>query len=188
LKLKSNYEEILEMTQATNGLRSSRYLKTRVAAAVLVAGGLATTVSLTGASASVHSHVVKKVVISTFKSAKVGTILSDSRTLYTLKPNANACTAACHKIWIPVYLPTGQAKATAGTGVNAAKLGVKTVAGGRQVTYGGKTLFWFFEDKTAGQVKGNVTDTWGKWTDIVLVKPAGTTTTTVSGGGGGVGF
>jgi hypothetical protein len=39
-------------------------------------------------------------------------------------------------------------------------------------------------------VKGNVTDTWGKWVDVVLVKPAGksTTTTTVSGGGGGVGF
>ncbi|HUZ41557.1 MAG TPA: hypothetical protein VMU68_09240 [Acidimicrobiales bacterium] len=178
------------MTQATNGRRSHRYLKTRVAAAVLVAGGVATTVSLTGASASVHSHTVKKVVISTFKSAKVGTILSDGRTLYTLKPSAKACTAACHKIWIPVYLPTGQARATAGTGVNAAKLGVKTVAGGRQVTYGGKTLFWFFADKTAGQVKGNVTDTWGKWADIVLAKLAGTTTTTTSagGGGGGVGF
>lgn len=177
------------MTQATNGLRSRRYLKTRVAAAVLVAGGLATTVSLTGASASVHSHAVKKVVISTFKSAKVGTVLSDGRTLYTLRPSATACTAACHKVWIPIYLPTGQVKATAGPGVNAAKLGVKTVSGGRQVTYGGKTLFWFFLDTTAGQVKGNLTDTWGKWADIVLVKPAGTTTTTTSGGGGGgVGF
>jgi len=176
------------MTKAINGLRSHWSLKIRVAAAVLVAGGIATTVSLTGASASVHSHSVKKVVITTFKSAKVGTILSDGRTLYTLKPNATACTAACHKIWIPVYLPKSVAKATAGPGVRASKLGVKTVSGGRQVTYGGKTLFWFFEDKTAGQVKGNVTDTWGKWADIVLVKPAGTTTTTPSGGGGGVGF
>jgi predicted lipoprotein with Yx(FWY)xxD motif len=176
------------MTKATNGLRSHRYLKARVLAAVVVAGGLATTVSMTGASASVHSHATSKVVISTFKSAKVGTILSDGRTLYTLKPSATACTAACHKIWIPIYLPTGQSKATAGPGVNAAKLGVKTVSGKRQVTYGGKTLFWFFEDKTAGQVKGNVTDVWGKWADIVLVKPAGTTTTTTGGGGGGVGF
>jgi predicted lipoprotein with Yx(FWY)xxD motif len=184
----SNQEEIFEMTQATNGLRSHRYLKARVVAAVLVAGGLATTVSLTNASASVHSHTVKRVVISTFKGAKVGTILSDGRTLYTLKPSATACTAACHKVWIPVYLPTGQAKATAGTGVTASKLGVKTVAGGRQVTYGGKTLFWFFLDKTAGQVKGNLTDTWGKWADIVLVKPAGGTTTTTAAGGGGVGF
>jgi len=38
-------------------------------------------------------------------------------------------------------------------------------------------------------VTGNVTDTWGKWSDIVTVKPAGKpTTTTTSGGGGGVGF
>jgi predicted lipoprotein with Yx(FWY)xxD motif len=175
------------MKQATKGLRSHRYLKARIAAAVLVAGGLATTVSLTGASASVHSHSTGTVTISTFKSAKVGTILSDHRTLYTLKPSATACTVACHKVWIPVYLPAGQSKAIAGSGVNAAKLGVKTVVGGRQVTYGGKTLFWFFLDKTAGQVKGNVTDKWGKWIDVVLVKPAGTTTTT-SGGGGGVGF
>jgi len=42
----------------------------------------------------------------------------------------------------------------------------------------------------AGQVKGNVTDTWGKWADVVLAKPTGkpVTTTTVAGGGGGVGF
>jgi hypothetical protein len=64
------------------------------------------------------------------------------------------------------------------------------VTGGLQVTYGGKALYWFFKDTALGQVKGNVTDTWGTWVDVVLVKPAGkpTTTTTVSGGGGGVGF
>jgi predicted lipoprotein with Yx(FWY)xxD motif len=177
----------------------------RIAAAALIAAGLATTASLTVASASAQSHSVKRVVISTFKSAKVGTILSDGRTLYTLVPSSSACTAACHKIWIPVLLPRGVTKATAGAGVNAAKLGVKAVAGGRQVTYGGKALFWFFEDKAAGQVNGNVTDVWGKWIDVVLVKPASKpttttsqppnatttlppTTTTVPGGGGGVGF
>jgi predicted lipoprotein with Yx(FWY)xxD motif len=186
----------------------------RIAAALLVAGGLAATVSLTGASASAQAHSTKRVTISTFKSAKVGTILSDSRTLYTLRPGAVACTAACHKIWIPVLLPKGVMKASAGAGVSAARLGVKTIAGGgRQVTYGGRALFWFFEDTAAGQVNGNVTDKWGKWVNVVLVKPAGkptttttkppnttttapnttttqppTTTSTVPGGGGGVGF
>jgi predicted lipoprotein with Yx(FWY)xxD motif len=145
-------------------------------------------VGVTGASGAVHSHATTSVVISTFKSAKFGTILSDHKTLYTLRPNANPCTAACRKFWIPVFLPKGVAKATAGTGVSASKLGVKTVPGGRQVTYGGKILFWFVLDKSAGQVTGNVTDTWGKWTDIVLVKPRVGTTTTTSGGGGGVGF
>jgi predicted lipoprotein with Yx(FWY)xxD motif len=178
------------MTQATNNSPLHRNTKSRVAAAVLVAGGLATTIGLAGASAAEHSHASKSVVVSTFKSSKVGTILSDGRTLYTLKPSATACTAACHKIWIQVLLPKGATRATAGSGVSAAKLGTVKVANGLQVTYGGKPLFWFFQDKSAGQVKGNVTDTWGKWADVVLAKPAGkpVTTTTVAGGGGGVGF
>ena len=177
------------MTQTRSDMKSHGSLKTRIAVAFLVAGGLAPSFGVTGASAALHSHATSS-VISTFKSAKRGTILVDGKTLYTLKPNATACTAACHKIWIPVLLPTGVTKATAGTGVSAAKLGTLKIAGGLQVTYGGKALFWFFQDKSLGQVKGNVTDTWGKWVDVVLVKPAGksTTTTTVSGGGGGVGF
>jgi predicted lipoprotein with Yx(FWY)xxD motif len=177
------------MTQATNNHSMARR-NTRVAAALLVAGGLATAAGVTGASAAEHSHASASVKISTFKSAKVGTILSDGRTVYTLKPSATACTAACHKIWIQVLLPKGVTKATAGPGVSAAKLGTIKVSGGEQVTYGGKPLFWFFQDKVAGQVKGNVTDAWGKWADVVLVKPAGkpTTTTTAPGGGGGVGF
>lgn len=185
----------------------------KVAAASLALGAIASTVGLSVASASVHSRSAKSVVISTFKSAKFGTILSDAKTLYTLKPNSVACTSVCHKYWIEVLLPKGVTHATAGAGVSTAKLGTKKVKDGLQVTYGGKPLFWFFLDKAAGQVKGNVTDTWGKWSDVVLVKPAGkpattttvakattttqptatttrppTTTTTASGGGGGVGF
>jgi predicted lipoprotein with Yx(FWY)xxD motif len=178
------------MTQSTNRFASRANTKGRIAAAVLVAGGLATTLGVTGASGAVHSHA-KNIVVSTAKSAKYGTILVSTDTVYTLKPNASACTSACHKIWIQVLLPKGVTKATAGTGVSAAKLGTVKVAGGRlQVTYGGKALYWFFQDKF-GQVKGNVTDTWGKWSDIVLDKPTGkkpTTTTTAPAGGGGVGF
>jgi len=202
--LSDQREDLMKPTHSQR--RQPRALRAiRIAAAVLITGGLAATVSLSVASASAQSHSVKRVVISTFKSAKVGIILSDGRTLYTLVPSSSACTAACHKIWIPVLLPKGVTKATAGAGVSAAKLGTKTVAGGRQVTYGGKALFWFFEDKAAGQVKGNVTDVWGKWIDVVLVKPASKPTTTTSqppnttttlpptattvpGGGGGVGF
>ena len=183
------HEETYEMTQATNQFKSHGNTKARIAATFLVAGGLVTTLGVTGASSAEHSHA-KSVVISSFKSAKVGTVLVDGKTLYTLNPNATACTVTCHKFWIEVLLPKGVTHATAGAGVSAAKLGTVKVAGGLQVTYGGKALFWFFRDKSLGQVKGNVTDTWGKWIDVVLVKPAGTptTTTTVSGGGGGVGF
>jgi hypothetical protein len=60
-----------------------------------------------------------------------------------------------------------------------------------QVTYAGKALYWYSGDTAPGQVKGNLTDTWGKWSDVVLVKASTsspTTTTTSSGGGGGIGF
>jgi predicted lipoprotein with Yx(FWY)xxD motif len=162
----------------------------RFAAALLVVGGVVATIGATSASGALHGHS-KRFVISSFKSAKFGTVLEDGRTLYTLKPAATKCTATCHKFWIPVLLPKGVTKATAGPGVSAAKLGTEKVTGGLQATYGGKALFWFFEDKAPGQVKGNVSDTWGKWSDVVLAKPAGesnttttlapTTTTTIKG-------
>jgi len=177
------------MSQPTNHMKSHGSATARIAAAMVVAVGLATTIGVMGASSAEHSHA-KSVVISTFKSTKIGTILADGKTLYTFKPNATACAATCHKFWIPVLLSKGATHATAGAGVSAAKLGTLKVTGGLQVTYGGKALFWFSKDRSLGQVKGNVTDTWGKWVDVVLVKPSGkpTTTTTVSGGGGGVGF
>jgi predicted lipoprotein with Yx(FWY)xxD motif len=181
------------MTQATNERASHANLKGRVAAALLIVGGLATTLGVTGASGAsgaLHSHA-KSVVISTLKSAKFGTILVDGKTLYTLAPSATKCTSTCLKFWPAVLLPKGVTKATAGAGVSGAKLGtVKGQGGALQVTYGGRALYTFSKDKAPGQVTGNVTDTWGKWADVVLVKPATTptTTTTVSGGGGGVGF
>lgn len=183
----------------------------RIVTALLVAGGVLVTLGVTSASGALHAHS-KGLVISTVTSAKFGTILEDGRTLYTLQPDATKCAATCHKYWIEVLLPKGVSKATAGAGVNAAKLGTIKVAGGRQVTYDGKALFWFFEDKSPGQVKGDGSDTWGTWSAVVLAKragaptttttraptptttttvktaPAPTTTTTAPAGGGGVGF
>jgi predicted lipoprotein with Yx(FWY)xxD motif len=149
----------------------------RIVTALFIAVGVVATLGVTNASGALHAHS-KGVVISTVTSAKFGTVLNDGRTLYTLKPDATKCATTCHKYWIQVLLPKGDTKATAGVGVNAAKLGTTKVAGGRQVTYGGKALFWFFEDKSPGQVKGNGTDAWGKWSAVVLAKPAGATTAT----------
>jgi hypothetical protein len=78
---------------------------------------------------------------------------------------------------------------TAGPGVNAAKLGTVPRSGGAlQVTYGGKPLYYFFKDTRPGQVGGNLTDIWGKWSVVVTVKPAhprsGGTATTNAGSGG----
>jgi predicted lipoprotein with Yx(FWY)xxD motif len=126
--------------------------------------------------------------ISTVKNAKLGTLLVAGETVYTLKPSAIACTGKCLKVWPPVELPQGVMAATAGTGVDAAKLGTKTLADGDlQVTYSGKPLYWYFKDTKAGQVKGNITDKWGKWLSVATVK-----STSKSGGSnagtGGVSF
>jgi predicted lipoprotein with Yx(FWY)xxD motif len=129
--------------------------------------------------------------ISTAKSSKFGTVLIAKTTVYTLKPSKTACKAACLKAWPPVLLPSGTTTATAGKGVRASKLGTATAANGAlQVTYGGKRLYWFIKDKTAGQVKGNVTDKWGKWATVVTVKAASSAKSpgTTSAGTGGSGF
>jgi predicted lipoprotein with Yx(FWY)xxD motif len=125
--------------------------------------------------------------VATAKDAKFGTILvAEDNTVYTLKPSKAACTAKCLKAWPPVVLPAGMTAATAGPGVDAAKLGAKARTDGTmQVTYNGKALYWFFKDKAPGQVKGNVTDKWGKWLAVVTVpgksKPK-------SAGTGGISF
>jgi predicted lipoprotein with Yx(FWY)xxD motif len=127
--------------------------------------------------------------ITTAKDSKLGTILVAGDTVYTLKASNVACTAKCLKAWPPVLLPDGTTSATAGTGVDAAKLGTKaTAAGALQVTYDGKPLYWFVKDKAPGDVKGNVTDKWGKWATVVTAKSTsgsnGGTGTTNAGTGG----
>jgi predicted lipoprotein with Yx(FWY)xxD motif len=157
---------------------STRRAKAGQVAAVAVAlGGLSASLlpASTAGASTVHAatSATKKVVISTSKTKKFGTILVDGNTLYSLKPGKTGCGNACHEIWPQVLLPKGVSKATAGPGVSAAKLGTVKVAGGAlQVTYSGMALYWFVGDKAPGQVNGNATDTWGKWSDVATVKPS----------------
>jgi predicted lipoprotein with Yx(FWY)xxD motif len=157
----------------------------RIAATALAVGGL-TAVVVVPSEAGATTRTATE--ISTAKDPKLGTLLVAGETVYTLKPSKTACTAKCLKVWPAVELPQGVMAATAGTGVNAAKLGTKQAADGNlQVTYGGKPLYWFVKDTAAGQVKGNITDKWGKWLDVVTVASK-----SKSGGGnagtGGVSF
>jgi predicted lipoprotein with Yx(FWY)xxD motif len=162
----------------------------RVAAATIVVGGLSASGFAVGTAGAVSGHAGQSVVVSTVKNNKLGTILVSGKTLYTLnKATKSACTSQCLKIWPQLLLPKGVTKATAGKGVSASKLGTIVRAGGvRQVTYSGKPLYWFSGDKAAGQVKGNVTDTWGTWSDFVTVKPATPSTGSSGAGTGGVAF
>ncbi len=160
----------------------------RLAGAVVAVGGVSLSLMATEAGAATT------VTVSTTKNAKMGTILVSGKTLYTLKPSKTACTTACLKIWPALTLPAGATKAKAGSGVNASKLGTVKRGGALQVTYGGKPLYYFFLDTAPGQVKGNITDTWGKWTAVVTKKSATSGSTSNSGsgnssaGGGGASF
>jgi predicted lipoprotein with Yx(FWY)xxD motif len=148
--------------------------------AVVAVGGISLSVV-----ASSEAGAATAVTVGTTKNAKMGTILVSGKTLYTLKPSTTACTAACLKVWPALVLPSGVTKAKAGSGVTASKLGTVKRNGVVQVTYGGKPLYFFVGDTKTGQVNGNVTDTWGKWTAVVTKKSANSSSSSSSNSGSG---
>lgn len=150
----------------------------RLAGAILVVGGLSASAVAVGPASAKAT-----LVISTSKNAQFGTILmSGSSALYSLKASTTRCTSQCTKIWPEVLLPKGVKKAKAGAGVKAAKLGtVKRAHGALQVTYAGKPLYRFSQD-TPGQVTGNITDAWGKWTVMATAKSTQSNSGSGSGG------
>ncbi len=167
--------------------------RTSVRHIAAVALGVVALTVLTGAPgiASAATNPRTASVISTAKHSKLGTILVADETVYALKPSATPCTATCLKVWPPVLLSQGLMTATAGAGVDTAKLGtVATADGALQVTYAGKPLYWFFKDKAPGQVKGNVTDKWGKWYTMTAVKSSSGSKapSTTNAGTGGTAF
>ncbi len=153
----------------------------RLAAAALAAGGLAASLI-----AAESAGAATGVVVSTTKNSHYGTILVSGTTLYTLKASKTACGTKCLKVWPQLLLPTGATSATAGSGVNAANLGTVQLKNGTlQVTYMGKPLYWFSEDKKAGQVKGNIRDKWGAWSVVVMGRTAGSGSGSSSSSGSG---
>jgi predicted lipoprotein with Yx(FWY)xxD motif len=163
----------------------------RIAVAAFAMGGLSTALLGAATAGATTNGAAKSVVVSTAKSAKFGTILVSGKTVYTLKPSKTGCTATCLKVWPALVLPKGETKAMAGSGVSGSKLGTVTRSGGvRQVTYQGKALYWFSGDTGAGQVNGNVTDEWGKWSAVVTKKgsTSGSSNTGTTAGSGGTAF
>jgi predicted lipoprotein with Yx(FWY)xxD motif len=159
-----------------------------VAALALTFGALSAAVGPGIAGAA--STPANATQISTVKNAKLGTILvAEDTVVYTLKGN-KSCNASCQKSQPPVLLPDGVTSPTAGSGVDAAKLGTASAANGAlQITYGGKRLYWSTKDKSSGQAKGAGKNKFGTWAAVVITKsgPSGTTSTT-SPGNGGAGF
>lgn len=164
-----------------------------VAAATVatVATGLAliATVAFTSTAGAASAPTI---TVSQNKTWGATLTLKDGATLYRLTKDStdkSTCTGKCATVWLPVVLPTGE-KAPVGVGVG--HLGSFTrSAGVRQVTYEGIPLYTFTGDKKAGQVTGNVKDTWGQWYSINPSSPktppkkkgSAPTTTTTAGGG-----
>jgi predicted lipoprotein with Yx(FWY)xxD motif len=159
----------------------------RIAAAALAVGGLATVV-FPPATAGAATSPTTATEVSTAKDAKLGTILVAGNTVYAMKKTKATCDATCAKLWTPVLLPEGVRGATAGSGVDVAKLGTTAATdGGLQVTYGGKPLYWYAKDKATGQVHGVTSDKWGKWS-VVVTKAAADSGGDKNAGTGGISF
>ena len=100
-------------------------------------------------------------------SATVGKYLSgeDGKTLYVFSPdstpNKSTCTGACATTWPPFALDTGET-AVAGAGVTGTIATFARDDGSTQVSYNGKPLYYFANDKAAGDTNGQGVA--GKWT------------------------
>ena len=117
-------------------------LVTLVAAASLAA---ATAVASTNKSSSIS-----------LRTTKLGKVLvaANGRTLYLFtrdKARKSTCYGQCAAYWPPLI----GAKPTAGSGLKASLLGTTKRRGGKlQVTYGGHPLYFFAQDRKAGDVNG----------------------------------
>jgi predicted lipoprotein with Yx(FWY)xxD motif len=111
--------------------------------------------------------------------SKLGAILVDGngKTVYLFvadKGTASTCYTSCATVWPPV-LTTGAP--AAGTGATASLLGTTTRTDGKvEVTYAGHPLYYFIQDKKAGDTTGQgVNGFGGLWW---VLSPAGAAITT----------
>ena len=97
----------------------------------------------------------EKIAVAT--NAKLGSILVDEKGLSVYlfvadTSKESTCYTSCAAIWPPV-LTDGAPQA--GTGADASLLGTTTRTDGKvEVTYAGHPLYYFIQDKAAGDAKG----------------------------------
>ena len=110
----------------------------------------------------------------TVRSSAFGRILFDGRAralyAFTRDPRGrSACSGACAAAW-PPYLLRGRLRA--GAGVERSLLGTARRANGtRQVTYAGRTLYYYVGDRRVGEVRcQNVREFGGIW---LVMRPSG---------------
>jgi predicted lipoprotein with Yx(FWY)xxD motif len=131
---------------------------TMAPAATATMAPVATATTMAPATASAAA------VVNVGQNASLGSFLVDSAgmTLYIFtndSPNVSSCYSTCATYWPPL-LTNGAP--TAGTGVTASMLGTTTRTDGSvQVTYNGWPLYYYAQDKAAGDILGEgVKSTW----------------------------
>ncbi len=109
------------------------------------------------------------------KHAKLGTILAagpKKLTVYLFegdKGTTSGCTGACAKVWPPVT--TASMPSAAGAAVSADLGTTKRADGTEQVTYKGHPLYFYDDDKDAGDAYGQGSKAFGaSW---YVLKPSG---------------
>jgi predicted lipoprotein with Yx(FWY)xxD motif len=157
----------------------------------VVAAAAAVFMAACGSSGS-KSATATGVTIRAANVPGVGSVLvnaKDGRTLYLLSSEQNGnitCTDDndCTKVWPDMELPDGVTAATAGNGVDAAKLGTTKGADGHLYpTYAGWPLYEYAGDSGSGQAKGQgIVSFGGTWEALT---PAGTPVTVASASGAG---
>jgi predicted lipoprotein with Yx(FWY)xxD motif len=150
-------------------MQSKLFVTSAIAAMTLLAacGGS------TGASTPSTAATGTKIAIAT--DAKLGQILVDSsgKTVYLFVADtgtASTCYTTCATIWPPV-LTTGAPQA--GAGAQSSLLGTTARTDGTtEVTYAGHPLYYFVQDKAAGDTKGQgINGFGGLWW---VMSPSGT--------------
>ena len=151
--------------------------------AALALGAVSAT-ALSAGTAGAASGKQVTVNVTTIGKSKI--LTASGKPLYVLKPSSVSCGSGCLKIWPALTLPASVSSATAGKGVQSAKLGTTAGPNGlMQVTYGGQPVYFFFQDKAGGKANGNITDKWGKWTAVSLSKGSSGSGSGSSGNSGG---
>ena len=147
-------------------------------AAVACGGSTASTSSSPASSSSASQAATgEKIAIAT--NSKYGQILVDGEgmTVYLFvkdKGTTSTCYGQCATFWPPVLT---DGKPQAATGVDASLLGTTTRTDGKvEVTYAGHPLYYFLQDKAAGQTTGQGVNGFGDlwW----VLNPTGAAITT----------
>ena len=161
------------------------------AAALAGCGGSSYSGGSGGSTGSGSKAVAKSASVAVKNVNGVGRVLVDAKgsALYSPDQEKNGtirCTGSCTSIWLPLTLPHGASRPSAGSSLMS-KLGtVMRPDGKTQVTFDGKPLYRFAEDSSPGKVSGNgVSDSFAGKSFTWHVASTGKTKSSSGGGGYG---